>query len=366
MVEPGPELSNAYMPQNRPPGAEWNACPGSGGVGTDMPASTASLHRIPSVPLSPGDEVDVRVYNDTSFTGVFSVNMDGTLTVPYLKDLKVAGLTTDEAEKRFARALVDAGFYPSTSVRVSIKPKRWAPIQISVAGAVFQPGRALVGERKPEIVGEDQLGDSTPGRYLSYAIKGAGGIRPYADLRHVQFIRGQHTRTIDLTGVFTGAAVDDPPIIFGDRVVVPSSGCIQSNYIRPSQITPPGIRVFLSNLTVPAAGNAQSAVTTQATNVPYGTRLLQGAISANCVGGTRTVNAARSVVLVTRNPITGETEVVERSIEALVTEKYRDAVNPYLMPGDGLACYDSAVTNGRQVAGTISEILATYVIARGL
>ena len=47
------------------------------------------------------------------------------------------------------------------------------------------------------------------------------------------------------------------------------------------------MRVFMSNLTMPATGNNPSAIDNYATNLPYGTRLLQATASANCMGGAR-------------------------------------------------------------------------------
>ncbi|WP_052584461.1 polysaccharide biosynthesis/export family protein [Azospirillum baldaniorum] len=364
--DPGEALEEAYMPQNRPSWATSNACPEK-----LLPDSAVPLHYNPvseelPVPLSPGDQLDVRIHNDTALSGTFSVNMDGTLTIPFLKDVRVVGLTAEQVEAKVARALISAGLYHASTVRVSTKLKHWATIQVSVAGAVFQPGRALVGDRKPDGAVDQDLGDSTPGRYLSYAIKGAGGVRPDADLSRVQLTRGGATRVLDLTGIFTGSGMEDPPIMHGDQVFVPSSGCIHSDLVRPSQITPPGIRVFLSNLTQPAASNAQSAISTQATNVPYGTRLLHGAISANCVGGIRLTNASRSVVLATTNPVTRQTEVIERSVEELVRSKDRDTINPYLLPGDGIACYDSAVTNGRDVMRSLLETVVPIPVVRSI
>ncbi|PHR75871.1 MAG: hypothetical protein COA64_11485, partial [Henriciella sp.] len=138
-------------------------------------------------------------------------------------------------------------------------------------------------------------------------------------------------------------------------VHVPSRGCFQLALARPSRITPPGIRVFMSNLTQPAASNAASAIGEDATRLPYGTRFLQGLVSANCVGGIQATNARRWGVLISRNPVTGESEVIARSIEDLVRRADRDHFNPVLLPNDAIACYDSHVTNVRDVIATVSE-----------
>lgn len=61
--------------------------------------------------------------------------------------------------------------------------------------------------------------------------------------------------------------------------------------------------------------------------------------------------------MITRNPKTQETEVIQRSIEELVLSPDRDTINPYLMPDDAIACYDSAITDTREVANTLSTLL---------
>jgi hypothetical protein len=132
---------------------------------------------------------------------------------------------------------------------------------------------------------------------------------------------------------------------------------------RPSRITPPGIRVFMSNLTRPATSNATSAINEYSTKLPYGTRFLQGLVSANCVGGIQATNARRWAVLISRNPITGESEVVARSVEDLVRRADRDDFNPVLLPNDAIACYDSHVTNVRDVIATVSESFSPVVSA---
>lgn len=132
---------------------------------------------------------------------------------------------------------------------------------------------------------------------------------------------------------------------------------------RPSRITPPGIRVYLSNLTRPASSNASSAIGDHSTKLPYGTRLLQGLVSANCVGGIQATNAQRWAVLISRNPSTGESEVIARSIEDLVRRADRDDFNPVLLPDDAIACYDSHITNVRDIIAMVAEAAGPAVNA---
>jgi polysaccharide export outer membrane protein len=77
---------------------------------------------------------------------------------------------------------------------------------------------------------------------------------------------------------------------------------------------------------------------------------MQVIIDANCVGGSRATSANRSVVLFSRNPLTGVSVVIERQIEDLLRRADRDDFDPYLLPGDAMACYDSTITNIAEIA----------------
>jgi polysaccharide export outer membrane protein len=118
----------------------------------------------------------------------------------------------------------------------------------------------------------------------------------------------------------------------------------------------------MSNLIDSAQNNSSAAVGRYATNLPYGTKLLQAAVSANCVGGKEWTNASRKVMLASIHPITNQTQVVERSVEQLMRYANRDDINPYVMPNDAIACYDSNITNIRDVARTIVDVLSPFLL----
>lgn len=165
-----------------------------------------------------------------------------------------------------------------------------------------------------------------------------------------------------MRGVFEGRNAVDVMLLTGDEIRVPSRQCFQDDLMRPSPISPPGISLFLSNLTQPATGNAPSAVGREVREVPYGTRFMQAVVNTNCVGGARATSAKRSAVLFTRDPITGVSTVIERKIEDMLRRADRDDYDPYLLPGDAIACYDSSVTNFTEVAKIVGAVVATGAI----
>ena len=200
------------------------------------------------------------------------------------------------------------------------------------------------------------MGASTEGRNLSAALRAAGGVRPDADISAVAVRRGGQVYLLDMRGVFEGQNAVDIMLLTGDEVSVPSMGCFQEDLMRPSPISPPGVSLFLSNLTQPAAGNALSAVGRDVREIPYGTRYLQAVINTNCVGGARATSANRSSVLFSRNPVTGVSVVIERDIENLLRRADRDDYDPFLLPGDSIACYDSTITNIGEVGKVLGQL----------
>jgi protein involved in polysaccharide export with SLBB domain len=316
--------------------------------------------------LSPGDLIHLDIVRGDGFGGDFVISPMGYLKLPFIGDIPAAGTTVPQLEETIARLLVSGGYYQPNFVQVSIDVMHWAPIQVSISGAVFQSGDVLINERAADADPAARIeasGDFTTQRRLSNALSAAAGVRPDADIRNVVLIRQGRRRVFDMTGAIDGGPIDDPLLVAGDRVHVPSRGCFQMALARPSRITPPGIRVFMSNLTRPAASNANSAIGEHATKLPYGTRFLQGLVSANCVGGIQATNARRWGVLISRNPVTGESEVIARSIEDLVRRSDRDDFNPVLLPNDAIACYDSHVTNARDVIAMVSETVSPVLNA---
>ena len=330
------------------------------------PADSSKRHGVGTVPqgpelLSRGDLVSVSVGKDEVFSGEFEVSRDGQLKLPHLKGVGAHGRTVEAVEKAIRSGLVSGGFYgyaPSVSVRVV----DFAPARVHVQGAVFEPGPhdvGLISSDDRDSARQSALGAATEGRNLSVALRQAGGVRPDADLSRVVVQRDGTRHVADLSGALSGRAFADLMLLAGDQVIVPSRGCFVEELMVASAVTPPGVKLYLSNLTKPADANALSAIGRDAREVPWGTRFLQAVIGMNCVGGTQITNADRYAVLFSRNPMSGNSVVIERRIEDLLRRADRDDLDPYLLPGDAIACYDSTVTNITEVAKAISIVTGT-------
>ena len=343
--------------------------PPAGGAGDGSGGKAASVGRVPSAlagdMLSRGDLVRLRMVDDVEFSGDYVISRDGTLKLPYLAPIPAQGRSTAAVGQDLRAALVAGDFYldpPELSVLVM----DYAAARVAVSGAVFDPQAMDIGGVPGDEVDslrQAALGASTEARNLSVALRAAGGVRPDADLSAVRITRDGTQYTLDLRGIITGHDAGDVMLITGDEVFVPSRQCFQDDLMVPSPISPPGVSLYLSNLTQPATANAQSAIGQTVREVPYGSRYMQAVVDSNCVGGARATSASRSAALFSRNPMTDVSVVMERSVEEMRARGDRDDYDPYLLPGDAIACYDSTVTNISEVARVLGLVGAAVAIS---
>lgn len=317
------------------------------------------------LPLSPGDRLNIQIRDGEGFSGIYEVNLDGTINIPYLQPINVVGLDIPQVEQMLTRSLVEAGLFNQKFIKVSVVIRQWGPILVNISGATFEPGQRIINSNSAENQVAEQSstrisGSYPPNRYLTAALQAAGGITPYADLKNIRIIRFRQEKFVDLSPIFLGGEIADVPLVAGDQIIVPALETFQNEYVRPSQITPPGLAINLSNLTVPATSNASSNLSSQNNSFAYGSRFSQAIIFANCVGGTQATNALRYGVLVRTDRLTGKTTYIQRSVESLIRNSTDNENNPFLMPNDSVACYDSTVTNINAVLGFLSNLLSPF------
>jgi polysaccharide export outer membrane protein len=360
-----PHVTRANAEFLRSPALNAQKCLPLGGHDGLGKGSAIAAAALKGERLTRNDLVDVRVGDDETFNGDYVISRDGTLKLPFLAPIRAQGQSTNQIEADISRLLLDNDFY-SEAPRISVRASDFASVTVGVSGAVFEPRAVEIGGIPGNSLDsrrQDALGASTEGRNLSVALRSAGGVRPDADISAVVVRRNGAVYRLDMRGVFEGRNAVDIMLLTGDEVYVPSRQCFQEDLMRPSPISPPGVSLYLSNLTQPATSNGASAIVQTVREVPYGTRYMQAVIDANCVGGSRSTSAARSSVLFTRNPITDVSAVIERDIEDLLRRADRDDYDPYLLPGDALACYDSTITNITEI-GRALGVIGTVALLR--
>jgi len=230
------------------------------------------------LPLSPGDQLRLAVAGDEDFAGLYEVSVGGGIDIPLIGRQTVLGLTVPALQVLLEDELVDRQIIRRHAVDVDAQVVEWASVEVFVRGSVFYKGRVSInGSQAPkqELARLRAAGDDATGRMLSMALVQAGGVRPDADLANIQILRRGQTLHADLSGLVHGELVRDIPLIAGDEVIVPSTGRFDDELAVPTQITPQGIKVYMSNASAPIFTNAQANITSDQTGLPYGVRLLQ-------------------------------------------------------------------------------------------
>jgi len=319
--------------------------------------------------LSPGDRIRLLVRQGEIFAGVYELDAHGQIKLSYMDALELNGLSVPQAVDLIKRTLEHENMFKPGQARVSLSVAYWAPVKVSVAGSVFNNGEVAVQGRTPEeraLYQNVSAGDSAPYRTVAAAIRAAGGVRPDADIRRILVFRKGQVRMLNLSGLLTGSPADDIDLAAGDQIVVPTTARFDASLAKPSPLTPPGIRIYLSNLTVPADSNAESVNDESMSSLPYGSHFSHALFSANCIGGTAPVNASRSAILVGHDPLAGTMRYLQLPVEQVIRNPANEALNPVLLPGDAVGCYDSAVTNMRDIARTATDLLTPLNILRSI
>jgi polysaccharide export outer membrane protein len=175
----------------------------------EQPAAAAMASTDPGeYRISANDSLQIAVFQVQDLNQTVKVNVDGSITLPLVGKVMVAGKTTHEAELLIAD-LLRKKYLQSPQVSISIAKFGQ---RVTVSGAVKQPRVLAV---------DGQL-------TLTQAIANAGGLSDLADSTRVHVARraaGQHVedRIFNLDFIQSGKTID-PKLEGGDMVVAEESG----------------------------------------------------------------------------------------------------------------------------------------------
>lgn len=99
--------------------------------------------------LGVGDAVRVTVFQQPDLTTEARINDRGTIAMPLVGDVKVAGMSQAEAAKSIAESLKNGKILKNPQVSVSITTLRSR--QVSVLGHVARPGRIALDETSSQL-----------------------------------------------------------------------------------------------------------------------------------------------------------------------------------------------------------------------
>jgi polysaccharide export outer membrane protein len=194
----------------------------------DVPTIADQGHAIQ---LNPGDQISIQVLGQADATNAY-VAADGTISVPLVGIVPVAGLSPAEAASRVEKALKNGGYFVDPHVTITMQPQSQL---VSVLGEVHTAGRFPI----------------TPGTTILDLLALAGGVKESAaefgyvlrkdDSGHVS------RYTVRLNGLADSKdALPMSTLLGGDSLVVPPA----EHFYITGEVTMPGKYYIEPGMTV--------------------------------------------------------------------------------------------------------------------
>ena len=176
----------------------------------EVTSALAQVRSSQSYVLQPGDLVDIRVYMEDNMDRVLRISGNGTVTFPLVGNIKIAGLSLEQAEQNLANRLTEYLRQPQVSMLV----KEYGNKTVYVLGQVSKPGSIQIPPEKQLTVLE--------------AITSVGGFTDVANASKVRVLRLENGKQknidVDVTQITKqGNKSLDIALQPGDVVFVPQS-----------------------------------------------------------------------------------------------------------------------------------------------
>lgn len=109
---------------------------------TSATAQEGTISSAPRVTFGSGDAVNLQVYGRPELSTSAYVAEDGTIQIPLLGRMHIAGMSPDQAGRAIAEAFRSNKFL--LNPQVTVTPTQFRGPQVSVLGAVRTPGRFVI------------------------------------------------------------------------------------------------------------------------------------------------------------------------------------------------------------------------------
>jgi protein involved in polysaccharide export with SLBB domain len=181
------------------------ACAALCSLASPLPAQSPGAGRAAGI-IGKLDTVEIRVFREDELTTAGQLSADGTITMPLIGAVKMAGLTTDQAAAAITEKLKDGYLVrPQVSVSIEARVRR----SVTVLGQAQNPGVfELPVDRQLTVV---------------EAIGMAGGATRIANIKKISLKRrGGPVQLLNLKDITSGRAAD-PVLRDGDVLSIPES-----------------------------------------------------------------------------------------------------------------------------------------------
>ncbi len=193
----GSQTTPAPAPQTTAPSNDDAKIP-------DKPAQTAGGAAVDNktYKVGPEDVLNVNVWEEAKFTGLYTVHSDGKFTMPLVGDVDAGGLTPIEIEPLVVKALSKLIVKPLVTVTVQAVYSR----KYYMDGEIARPG-------------EYPLPSKTT---ILDAISKAGGLAGFANAKKIYVLRGDKKIPFNYKEVIHGKNLEQNiQLEAGDHIVVP-------------------------------------------------------------------------------------------------------------------------------------------------
>lgn len=181
------------------------ACAALCSLASPLPAQSPGAGRAAGI-IGKLDTVEIRVFREDELTTAGQLSADGTITMPLIGAVRMAGLTTDQAAAAITEKLKDGYLVrPQVSVSIEARVRR----TVTVLGQAQNPGVfELPADRQLTVV---------------EAIGMAGGATRIANIKKISLKRrGGPVQMLNLKDITSGRAAD-PTLRDGDVLSIPES-----------------------------------------------------------------------------------------------------------------------------------------------
>lgn len=315
-------------------------------------ASPPSTVALETYALGPGDQIRIEVLVDLElFEEPFDqiVLLDGSLTLPWVGKVDVAGLNPIEAEAKVADAYSQYIRNPRLTFQL-LQPR---PLRVGIVGEINRPGGYTL--QVSSEAGEQSEASESRTRFwpsLTQAIITAGGITRSADVRSVQIKREGVPELIqanlwDL--VESGNLRQDVLLRDGDQIIVPTAQAIDNSEV----IALANTTFAPATITVNVVGEVESP---GSLSVPPDTLLNQAVLTA---GGFNNRARTSRVELIRLNP---NGNVSQQSVSVNLAQDVSDEQNPVLQDGDTIIVGRSGLAATSDTASLIFSPLTDLLL----
>lgn len=311
-------------------------------------SATASQADAANYILGSGDRLSLTFFNVPEYNGEQQVLVDGSVNLPLIGKLPIAGLTLEGATQVIANAY--APYLNTPLVTVNLVAPR--PIRIGISGAVSRPGAYEI-----QLVDRNMQGVIDWPTVIE-AITLSGGITNQADVRQISIRRpqpsgGEQVIQIDLWDMLlTGNIQSDITLRHGDAIQIPKAVAPtpeELTQLAAANFSPDNIRVTVTG----------EVITPSTVEIPPNAPLNQALLAA---GGFDPGRAdTDEVKLIRLNP---DGTVSQRVIPVAFDQGINEETNPSLRNNDvvlvgrsGNAKFSDSVGG---VFGPLSGILSPF------